>query len=150
MERPRVTVIAAAMALLVGAAVVVAMWGSGSQSTAGAPERHDVVVRTKLVGPRVYYMEGAVTQVTLHGDEDPDGPAVRRTPQAPVGDTVTWAGVPTGGYDVTGAVFPCNGNCGETGPKVDACALPLEVAGDVEVVVTFRWGKPCEVRVLSS
>lgn len=106
-------------------------------------ETHTVHVRTKLLGPRAYYIEGARVQIELEPAVDPDWTTTRRPAPMSVGDDITWADVPAGGYELTGAVFPCNGNCGELGLQTEGCALDLEVQTDVEIVVRFRWGTWC-------
>ena len=153
MERRSFVVGAAVLALLVSVGVGAATWGdepTPAGSATGRAETHTVVVRTKLLGTRIYYEEGALVRVGLWPDGDPDWYDALRTAPMSVGDDITWLDVPSGEYELVGEVVPCNGNCGELGPEIDACSLPLEVDRDVEVVVRFRWGSLCEVLVQGS
>lgn len=147
-----VIAVAAGIAVVVGVVLAAATWGAEPDPTsAGArTETHTVVARTTLVGPPVYYFEGALVRVGLWPDGDPDWYDAHRTAPMSVGEDVTWVDVPAGEYDLVGEVFPCSGNCGELGPRVDACSLPLELGSDVDVVVRFRWVKACEIHVKSS
>lgn len=108
---------------------------------------HAVVVRTRLVGPEAYYLEGALVHVRL----EPGSAGEELVPEVwgpeEVGGRARWDAVPEGEWRLVGSTRVCNGNCGELSGPSDACALDLDVTTDTTVVVTYRWGEPCGIAV---
>jgi hypothetical protein len=109
---------------------------------------YGVTVRTELKGRRMYYFEGALVEVTL----TPEQPGVWSThsERNPVGWSHTWTGLEQGPYTLQGAVRSCAGNCDSLDPPADSCRESVDLRGDVEVLVSFRYGHPCSVTVSAS
>lgn len=113
-----------------------------TQRTLPLLEGHPVVVHTELVGPEVFYIEGARVQTSLRTEV-----GVERTAVGEVGAMTTFRGVPEGRSRLTGATLVCSGSCDALSEPTDTCEEPVDVDGAVEAVVTLRWGSPCEVTV---
>jgi len=111
-----------------------------TQRTLPLAEGHPVVVHTELVGPTVFYIEGARVQTSVVTEA-----GVERSVASEVGSITTFRGVPAGGTTVRGATLICNGNCDSLSEPNDTCDAPLDVEAATEAVVTVRWGSPCEV-----
>lgn len=114
-----------------------------------APAEHDVVVLTRLVGPRVHYFEGALVHVRLEPADSSAGTGVTPESWGPeqVGRRGRWSGVVDGEWRLVGSTRVCSGNCGELSGPVDECDLDLDLVSDRTVVVTYRWGEPCSIEV---
>ena len=138
--------------LMLGLAPATAGCSPDEVATSGSAEAaehevHEVVVRTRLVGPEAYYYEGAVVHVRL----EPGSASEERVPEVwgpeEVGGQARWDEVAEGQWRLVGSTRVCNGNCGELSGPSDACALDLDVTTDTTVVVTYRWGEPCRIAV---
>lgn len=103
-----------------------------------------LTVITELDGPRTYYFEGALTEVSLSPAGSGEGSTYQEAP-APAGQTYTWEDVPNGSYTLDAAVRPCGGACDALDPPTDSCWQPLDVREDTTVVVTFHYGRGCQV-----
>lgn len=111
-----------------------------TQLTLPLREGHPVVVHTELVGPEVFYIEGARVQASVVTDT-----GVERTAVSDVGELTTFRGVPAGATTLRGATLVCTGSCDVLSEPTDSCSAPLDVDGATEAVLTVRWGSRCEV-----
>jgi hypothetical protein len=106
--------------------------------------KHTITVQTSLDGPKIYYFEGALTEVSISSENDPDT-APATSDRAPVGWSDTWADLPEGRYTIAAAVLPCSGNCGALDPPTDSCEQSINLTTNTQIEVTFRYGKPCTI-----
>jgi hypothetical protein len=108
----------------------------------------ELTVRTTLEGPRVFYVEGALTEVTVTRESDPDAsPETPLAAPAPAGWSHTWTDLSAGRYHLVAAVRPCGGNCDGLDPATDSCERSIDLTTSTQVLVTFRYGQPCYVTV---
>lgn len=154
-RRTLISAVAAATVLVLGGGTIATQaLGNGDDSghtnesklTADTtiPE-HTITVQTSLEGPKIYYFEGALTEVSISSENDGDTTVLPTSDPAPVGWTDTWADLPEGRYTIAAAVLPCSGNCGALDPPTDSCQQSINLTTRTQIEVTFHYGRPCTI-----
>lgn len=156
-RRTLISGVAAATVLVIGGGTIVTgALGNGddgehtneSRLTGDATTgKHTITVQTSLAGPKIYYFEGALTQVSITSENGGDATAPTTSDPAFVGWTDTWADLPEGRYAIAAAVLPCGGNCDVLDPPTDSCQQSINLTRNTHLDVTFHYGRPCEITI---
>lgn len=109
--------------------------------------KHTITVQTSLEGPKIYYFEGALTEVSISSENDGDATAPATSDPAFVGWTDTWVDLPEGHYTIAAAVLPCGGNCDVLDAPTDSCEQSLYLTRNTHLDVTFHYGRPCDITI---
>jgi hypothetical protein len=130
--------------LAAAAALAVSGCGAG-RSTHGAPgagpsQGHTFTVRTDIRpgAHGLMFVEGAVPEIRLVSST-----GATFTPVHDHTKTAVFRDLPADRYRLTGALRPCDGNCGYLDPPTGTCSTVIRVPADSTATVSWRIGEHC-------
>lgn len=114
--------------------------GGGDDPGQGGAARHTLTIEQNFASEDgVVYMEGAVAEVVVL-----DAAGTARRASGDPSKPLTFSDLTAGRYTLQPGLLPCEANCGNLGPKRDACEATVTITSDTIVRVTYIPTQACE------